>query len=158
MLLDHKKEQNTAICSNMDAARYYHTKWSKSEKRNTNTIWYHLYLESKIWHRWTYLQDRNGLTDVENRFVVAKEEGGGSGMDWEFGVWWCKLLHLEWISNEVLLYSMEDYIKSLGIVHDKSVHIYIYDWVTLLYSKNWHNIVNQLYFKNFKKLYSNKFF
>ena len=24
------------------------------------------------------------------------------------------------------------------------IHIYTYDWVTLLYSRNWHNIVNQL--------------
>ena len=31
--------------------------------------------------------------------------GGGSGMDWEFGVTRCKLLHLEWIRNEILLYS-----------------------------------------------------
>ena len=31
-----------------------------------------------------------------------------------------------------------------------NTHIYIYDWVTLLYSRNCHNIVNQLYF-NFKK-------
>ena len=28
-------------------------------------------------------------------------QGGGSGMDWEFGVSRCKLLHLEWINNEV---------------------------------------------------------
>ena len=27
-----KKEQNTAICSNMDGARDSHTKWSKSER------------------------------------------------------------------------------------------------------------------------------
>ena len=26
-------------------------------------------------------------------------------MDWEFGVGRCKLLHLEWINNKVLLYS-----------------------------------------------------
>jgi len=32
-------------------------------------------------------------------------EGGGSGMDWEFGVSRCKLLHLVWVSNEILLYS-----------------------------------------------------
>ena len=32
-------------------------------------------------------------------------KGGGSGMDCEFGVSICKLFHLEWISNEVLLYS-----------------------------------------------------
>jgi len=43
---------------------------------------------------------------------------GGSGMDGEFGVGSCKLLHLEWISNEVLLYSTGNYIQSLGIDHD----------------------------------------
>ena len=41
-------------------------------------------------------------------------QGGGgkgeSGMDWEFGVSKCKLLHLEWISNEILLYSTGNYI------------------------------------------------
>ena len=35
--------------------------------------------------------------------------GGGSGMDWEFGVRRCKLLHLEWISNEILLYTAGNY-------------------------------------------------
>ena len=32
ILLSHKKEWNNAICSNMDATRDYHTKWSKSER------------------------------------------------------------------------------------------------------------------------------
>ena len=27
-----KKEWNNAICSNLDGPRYYHTKWSKSER------------------------------------------------------------------------------------------------------------------------------
>ena len=27
----------------------------------------------------------------------------------------------------------------------------MYDWVTLLYSRNWHNTVNQLYFKKILK-------
>ena len=39
-------------------------------------------------------------------------------MDGEFGASRCKLLHLEGISNEVLLYSTENYIQSLGIDHD----------------------------------------
>ena len=30
-------------------------------------------------------------------------QGGGSGKDWELGVNRCKLFHLEWISNEILL-------------------------------------------------------
>ena len=36
--------------------------------------------------------------------------GGGSGMDWESGVNRCKLLPLEWISNEIVLYSSGNYI------------------------------------------------
>ena len=36
-------------------------------------------------------------------------------MDWEFGADRGQLLHLEWISNEVLLYSTGNYIQSLGI-------------------------------------------
>ena len=38
----------------------------------------------------------------DNRLVVDKVGGRGNGMDWEFGVNKCKLLHLEWISNEVI--------------------------------------------------------
>ena len=50
--------------------------------------------------------------------MAAKGERGGSGMDGEFGVSRCKLLHLEWISNRVLLYSAGKYIQSFGIDHD----------------------------------------
>ena len=39
-------------------------------------------------------------------------------MDWKFGISRHKLLHLEWISNEVLLYSTGNYILSLGTDHD----------------------------------------
>ena len=38
---------------------------------------YHLFVESKIWHRCAYLQNRNRLTDIENTVVVAKREGVG---------------------------------------------------------------------------------
>ena len=44
--------------------------------------------------------------------------GGGSGRDRELGVSRYKVLHLERISNEVLLYSTGNYIHSLGIDHD----------------------------------------
>ena len=50
--------------------------------------------------------------------MVARGQEGGSGMDLESGVSRCQLLHLEWISNEVLLYSIGNYIQSLGIDHD----------------------------------------
>ena len=64
------------------------------------------------------LKQKQTHRDIEKRFLVAKEEWGGRGMDWEFGVSQCILLHLEWISNEVLLCSTGNYIKSLGIDYD----------------------------------------
>ena len=50
------------------------------------------------------------IMDLENILVVALEGGGGSGMDWEVGVNGYKLLLLEWISNEILLLSTENYV------------------------------------------------
>ena len=55
---------------------------------------------------------------MEKRLVVAK---GASGMDWDFGVNRCKLLHSEWIDNKVLLYSTGNYIQSLGIDHEEKI-------------------------------------
>ena len=51
-------------------------------------------------------------SDIENRLVVVNGGAGRSGMDEEFGLGRCKLLHLEWINNEVLLYSTGNYIQS----------------------------------------------
>ena len=44
--------------------------------------------------------------DIENR-----EKGRGRGMDWEFGVGRCKVLHLERINNKLLMYSRGNYIQ-----------------------------------------------
>ena len=64
----------------MNGTRDYHTKWNKSEK--DNTICYHLFVESKNKqnrYKWTYLQNRNRLTDIENNLLVTKgDEGGGT--------------------------------------------------------------------------------
>ena len=32
-----------------------------------------------MWHKWTYVQNRNRLTDVESRLVVAEAEEEGVG-------------------------------------------------------------------------------
>ena len=39
-------------------------------------------------------------------------------MDGEFRVSRCKLLHLGWVSNEILLYGTGNYIQSLVMEHD----------------------------------------
>ena len=74
ILLGRKKEWNDAICSDMDATKDDHTKWSQIK---TNAIWYHLHVESKTWHKWNYLWNKNRPTDIENRLTVAKGERVG---------------------------------------------------------------------------------
>ena len=57
---------------------------------------------AKEWHRWTYLQNTSWFTGRENSFMVAKG-GAKQGLgDWGGR---CKLLHLEWINNKILMYS-----------------------------------------------------
>ena len=50
--------------------------------------------------------------------VVAKGEGVGGEMEWEVEVSRCKLLHIEWINNKVLLYSTGNYIQYPMINHN----------------------------------------
>ena len=42
----------------------------------------------KNWHKWTYLQNRNRLTDIENKLLVMKVEGWEKGQmgSWEWHV------------------------------------------------------------------------
>ena len=49
---------------------------SEISQRKTNIIWYHFYVKSKMWYKLTYLWNKNRLTVIENRIVVAK---GGWG-------------------------------------------------------------------------------
>ena len=66
------KSKNCAICRNMDGSRDCHTDWSKSE-REEQTLYNITYMWNlEKWYRWTYLQSRNRVTDVENKFKVTK--------------------------------------------------------------------------------------
>ena len=49
-------------------------------------------------------------------------------MDWEFGVNRCKILILELISNEILLFSTGNYVQSLMMENDnvRKMNVYIY--------------------------------
>ena len=69
------------------------------------------------------------------------------GIDWEFGVNRCKLVYIGWINIKILPCSTGNYIQYPVINHNKSMKKeYIYNWITLLYSRNSHKIVSQLYF------------
>ena len=59
----------------------------------------------KRWCKWAYLQNSNGLTDFENKFMVTKAEGLRGGRDWGFGISICTLLCMEWMINRDWQYS-----------------------------------------------------
>ena len=67
-----------------------------------------------------------------------------------------------YICNWVILFVQQKFTqhcKSTPIKLQKQTWgmIYMYEWVTLLYSRNWHNSVNQLYFnKKIQKIKTNK--
>ena len=71
-----KKEWNNAIYNNMDGPRNDHTKWSKSDReRQISCDITHMWnLICFKWYKWTYLQNRNKLTDIENKLMVTKGE------------------------------------------------------------------------------------
>ena len=54
ILLSHKKEWNNAICSNMDATRDYHSKWSKSERERQTP-------NDTITYMWNLRYDANSI-------------------------------------------------------------------------------------------------
>ena len=49
---------------------------SEANQTKTNIIWHRLYVESEIWYKWTYLENRNRFTDIENKCIVTKGEKG----------------------------------------------------------------------------------
>ena len=63
------------------------------------------------------MQNSNRLTQRTDLWL-SRGRGNGGGMDWKFGVGKCKLLHIEWINNKVLLYSTGNYIQYPGINHN----------------------------------------
>ena len=66
-LPSHKNEQNNAICSNMDGPRDCNTEWSKSDRERQISYDIAYMWNLKKEYKWTYLQNRNRVTDVENK-------------------------------------------------------------------------------------------
>ena len=76
-----------ATCMQLEKTRLSEVGQEEKDKYHMIT----LHVESEMWHKGTYLHNRNRLTDVENRLVLAKRESGGSGRHWEFRVVSCRL-------------------------------------------------------------------
>ena len=52
----------------------------------------------------------------------------GKGGDWEFGISRCKLVHIGWINNKVLLYSTGNYIQYPMISHNGKEYEKVYTY------------------------------
>ena len=74
-----------AIWSNPDAEIIILSEISQKEKDKYHI--YHLYVETKKWYNWNYLQNKNRVTDKENKFMITK---GDSRKGWGdiLGVWY----------------------------------------------------------------------
>ena len=80
--------------------------------------------------------------------------GGRGGKDRARGINRCKLLYVACANSKVLLHSTGNYVQHPVINRNGKEYIFkknVYTCVTvtLLYNRDWRNIVNQLYF-NFK--------
>ena len=64
----------------MDGPRDDHTKWSKLDRERQVSYDITYMWDLKKWYKWTNLQNRNRLTDIENKLMVTKgEKGVGEG-------------------------------------------------------------------------------
>ena len=68
----------------MDGPRDDHTKWSKSDGGGQISYDITYMWNLKKWYKWTFLQNRNRLTDLENKCMVTKGERQGRD---KLGVW-----------------------------------------------------------------------
>jgi len=105
-------------------------------------FWYHLYVGSKIRHRWTYLWKRKGLTEkIDWLPRRSGMEQGGAGMGR------CPQLPIERVSK-VCCMPQGSISTSLVNHHQKEYereHMHMYNWIMTLYTRNQPYIVNQLY-------------
>ena len=78
-----------------------------------------------------------------HREQICVTKGRRGGLDGEFGVSRCKVLHLEWMDNKVLLYIAGNYIQSPGINQNETectyVCVCVYTYIRMyMYTHNCH--------------------
>ena len=165
-ILNYKKEKNNAICSNMNATRDSHTEWSKSKRERQIS-----YDITFMWNLKYGTNDPICKTETDHRHpdhtcvFWGRRAGWGGGREGDRGEFGVKTITFKMDKQGVLLHSIGNHVQFLGLEHDgrqyKTMHvlyIYVCDWVTMLYSRNWHNAINQLYCNKkkikFKKILS----
>ena len=95
---------------------------SEVSQKKTNTIWYHLHVESKNITQMS-LSAKDKQNHRHREPTCGYREGKNrEGMDREFGVSRCKLLCIEWINSKVLLLSTRTYLQYPAMNHNGKEH------------------------------------
>ena len=95
----------------------------------------------KKWYKWTYVQNKNRVTDVENTYGYPGGKGRG-GINWKTGIDTYTLLHIKQMTNKDLLYSTGNSTQYSVMAcmgkesKKKSGYMCMYNWFTLLYTWN----------------------
>ena len=76
--------------------------------------------------------------------VTKGDRCWGGGMDWGFGTGICTLRYIEWLAKEGAGSSTQDSV----MWGRENGYVYMYDRINLLYSRNHHDLTNQLHFSN----------
>ena len=141
--ISHQNEWNNAICSNTDGPSDCHTEWSQTEKKQHRT-----FLICGFWNEMTqrHLLTKQKETHRERTYGCQRGNTGGRDSR-EFGMDMCRLLFLKWITkkdrgvahgtlfNVTWQPGQEGSLEQIGFMS-------MYDWGPLLFTWNYHNIVN----------------
>ena len=80
----------------MDGPRDCHIEWSKSDRERQISYDIAYIWNLKKWYKWTYLQNRNRVTDVEKQtYGYQGGKGAGGGINWEIGIDIYTLLYIK---------------------------------------------------------------
>ena len=101
------------FCRNTDGPRDCHTKWSKSDRKGKIPYDIACMWNLRKGYRWTYLQNRRRVTDVENwhgyQWVTVSAEGRGACIG-RLGLAYT-LLYIKQTMNKDLLYNTGNCIQ-----------------------------------------------
>ena len=87
LLLSHKKEWNNAICSNMHRPTDCHTEWSKSDRKGEISYDISYMWNLKTMVKWTYLQNRNTVSDIQQTYGYQVGKGKREKLDWDWYIY-----------------------------------------------------------------------
>ena len=125
------------------------------EVRQRQTSQYHLYVESKKGILTNLFAEQKQTHRPWKTYGYQKGHVVG-GMDLGFGIGIRTLRYMEWLANGTCHIAQRTLLNTLWwSMWEKNMKengcVYMYNWIALLYSKNYHKLVNQLYFNKTSK-------